>query len=71
MSTPNAFPVYTVRGYDGRPCGHQHQHESQAENCAMNNAQSFRGKRFTVLKWGTRSEDITPEVINHFEVKLV
>lgn len=63
------FPLFTVRSWDDRPCGHQHQHESAAENCAMNMSRKSKGKRFTVLKWSGKNNE-TPETINHFETRL-
>lgn len=50
MSQEKIFPVYTVRSQDGKPCGHQHQTEDRADNCAINLARASRGRTFTVLQ---------------------
>jgi hypothetical protein len=70
MSTVNTFPVYTVKTHDGKPCGHQHQTEERAENCAVNIAARFKGKTQTVLKWLKADEHEEYEICSHFEVAL-
>ncbi len=68
MSSHKVFPVFTVRGWDGTPCGHQHQTQDRAENCALSQAMIHRGKVYSIRKWfGT--EDEASELVSLIEVK--